>query len=254
MGSEKQNRRVCKYCGVGFELTKRQMRQQKKAIFCSRSCARRHQHAKNHADKRQEKECEFCGIKFVVANWNREKRFCSIPCSSKARFKKPTQIVINGRNRLKAIIEDKPYYEWLKRQAIRFEFKYGIDHEDLLQAFLLSVVEGSHGRFEQCWFGEIRKELKRGLTGSYDAVPVVGGEDILKSVKENSEKMDRIEFIEYLVDLQRMLSETEFKLVCLYLIGFDKGEIYEQCKDLSRRELVKFWDKIGIKQMRLWST
>lgn len=254
MGTEKENRRVCKNCGVRFELTKRQMRQSKKAIFCSRTCARRKQHERNHADKRESKDCETCGETFRVANWDRAKRFCSTKCSARSRFSRPSDHLSKSKEKLSRMVGDEKYYRWLESRAKEFGRKYRLDWRDLLQEFLLGVLEGKTAKFEHTYYEMVRREYCRGITGKRDAADIFSGEELWGSIQESKKSMGDFEFIEYLADLKRNLSDVEYKLVCMLLIGFDKRDIFEQSKDFTRREMVAFWSKIGVKNMRIWST
>lgn len=151
------------------------------------------------------------------------------------------------------MIGDEKYYLWLQTQARHFGFKYNIEWEDLLQEFFLSVAEGKTAQFEYVFYEVVRREYKKGITGKTEACDFSMDETLLSRVANARDSMDEFEFIEYLVDLKSLLNETEFKLVCLLLVGFDKGEIYEKSKDLSRRNLAAFWKKIGIKDYRNYS-
>lgn len=231
---------------MSFVLTKRQQRQQRKAIFCSRTCARKNQHQKNHAAIRKEKNCEQCKTTFIVANWNDDKRFCSIKCSSRTRFKTPESFINGQSEKLARMVGDEKYYRWLETQAKRFGLKFNVEWQDLLQEFLLSIAEGKTGKFEFVFFESIRRSYKRGITGSHKAIEIAGGEEMLASVRDNRKQMSAYQFAEYLADLRRITSDTEYQLTCMYLCGFDKGEIFENSKELSRRELVALWKRLGI--------
>lgn len=146
------------------------------------------------------------------------------------------------------MVGDEKYYGWLQTQARNTGRKYRVDQEDLLQDFFLSVSEGKTAKFEHVFFESIRTEYKRGITGKHDAPEFSYDETLLKRVRYNDRRMTDHEFIEYLVDLKRLVSETEYKLVCMYLAGFDSREIWEQTKDVSRRDLAALWKRIGIRR------
>lgn len=168
-------------------------------------------------------------------------------CSSRARFGNPTASIEKANVRLAKIVNDKPYYKWLQIQARKYAAKYRVDPDDLLQTFFLAVVEKQNPDIKHSFFGTIRKEYKRGITGSYDAVDVFSTEELIKPVRDASRAMDHYEFVEYLCDLKTMLNnETEYKMVCMFLVGFDKGEIFERSKDLSRRDFKAFWERINL--------
>jgi hypothetical protein len=246
MGTEKQNQRVCKYCESKFTLTKRQLRQQRKAVYCSRTCARKDQHRKNHADIRSEKSCETCGHVFRVANWDRSKRFCSAKCSARARFGNPNGFDQKAKEKLERMVKDQKYAKWLESKAKSYGSKYGVDWRDLLQEFLLSIAEGKTAKFEHVFYGAIRSEYKRGITGSHNAVEVFGGDEIFQAIRDNRRSMSEYEFAEYLADLRRVTTDDEYKLACMFLLGFDKGEIFDHVGRKNRREIAALWKRLGI--------
>ena len=152
------------------------------------------------------------------------------------------------------MVEHEKYRSWLESQAKRFGAKYALDWRDLYQEFMLSVLEGKSAKFEWVFFETMREHYCRGVTGKRDAVDMVSGEELWGSIREAKKGMDEFEFIEYLADLRRTLNNTEYKLVCMLLAGFDKRDIFEQSKEMTRRELIQFWERIGVKNMRIWST
>lgn len=143
-------------------------------------------------------------------------------------------------------MRDPKYYKWLESRAKKFALKYRVDYEDLLQEFLLTIVEGKNKDFAHSFFSTIREEYKRGVTGSHDAIHMFSTEDILKPLGLAHATMGKYEFVEYLCDLQKYLNPTEYKLVCMFLVGFDKGEIFERTKDMSRRDFYAFWERINL--------
>lgn len=146
------------------------------------------------------------------------------------------------------MIGDESYYSWLKAKSRNFGVKYKVDSEDLLQEFFLSVMEGKTAKFEHVFFGAIRSEYCRGVTGKHDAVDFSYDETLLVRVADTRRKLSDPDFIEYLCDLRSITSETEYKLVCMYLGGFDQGEIYEKAKDVSRRDLAALWKRLGLRR------
>lgn len=146
------------------------------------------------------------------------------------------------------MITDQKYHSWLTKQAVTFGFKYGVDSEDLLQDFFAAALEGKSAKFEYIFFESIKKEYLRGMTGTSKAKPFVFDPEILKQIKNNKRGMTDYEFIEYLCDLRTTLTEKEYQLVCMYLIGFDQYEIWQKVKDVSRRELAALWKKVGLKR------
>lgn len=144
------------------------------------------------------------------------------------------------------MVTDPPYWKWLESKAKSYGSKYGVDWRDLFQEFLLSVVEGKTAKFEHVFYGTIREEYKRGITGSHNKLEVFGGDELLKAVRDNRRSMSEYEFAEYLADLRRVTTEDEYKLTCMYLIGFDKGEIFEHVGRVGRKELGELWKRLGI--------
>lgn len=144
------------------------------------------------------------------------------------------------------MISDPKYYKWLQTKARKTATKYGIDHRDLLQDFFVSALEGKTAKFEHVFFNSIRKEYQRGITGKHEAANFSYDETLLTKVKDNRRSMPQHEFIEYLCDLRSITNETEYKVVCMYIAGFDQRDIWEKVKDVSRRDLYALWKRLGI--------
>jgi hypothetical protein len=146
------------------------------------------------------------------------------------------------------MVSDPGYYRWLQQKARRTALKYRVDERDLLQDFFLSALEGKTAKFEHVFFSSIRSEYQRGITGRTDAADFSVDDTLLDRVRDNRRSMPDHEFIEYICDLRTICSETEFKLVCMYIVGFDQGEIWKMSKDVSRRELAALWKRLGLRR------
>lgn len=146
------------------------------------------------------------------------------------------------------MVTDQKYYYWISSKARKTAHKYGVDEQDLLQEFFVSALEGKTAKFEHVFYNAIRKDYCRGITGRQSASDFSESDDVLVNVKDNRRAMSDYDFIEYLCDLKALLTDNEYKLVCLYLAGFDQGEIYESTKDASRRELAALWKRLGLRR------
>lgn len=147
------------------------------------------------------------------------------------------------------MVTDQKYYNWLQTKARKAGQKYEVSSEDLLQDFFLSALEGKTAKFEHVFFNSIREEYCRGMTGKRSAPEISYDQELLVRVKDTRKTMGDHEFVEYLCDLKSICTETEYKLVCMYLAGFDQGEIYQKTKDIfSRRELAALWKRLGLRR------
>lgn len=127
--------------------------------------------------------------------------------------------------------------------------KYRVDEQDLCQDFFLSALEGKTAKFEYVFFNSIRTEYLRGITGKTWAPEFTADDKVLSRIRENRKAMPDHEFIEYVCDLKSIVSEDEFKLVCLYIVGFDQGEIWEMSRNTtSRRDLAALWKRLGLRR------
>jgi len=243
-------RRVCAYCSISYTLTKLQMRQVKEKwpINCSKSCARKAQHARNHSDKRDAKDCEACGKKFVVANWDKGKRFCSITCSSINRFGDAKDRTKRNHDRLETIIRDEKYFGYIRSKAKKIAYQYGIEWEDIVQDFFLELAEGRTAMIEKVAMNTVRETYRRGMVGArYVNRSGFVIEDCLKVVKDKQKFLSSHDFIDYVFDLKSLLTESEFQVVFLALKGFNKREVYEQLKgNIPRRAFHKIWAAKGL--------
>lgn len=145
------------------------------------------------------------------------------------------------------MVTDQKYYHWLQVNARKTAAKYDVSSDDLLQDFLLSVLEGKTAKFEHVFFESIRKEFQRGVTGKRNAAQFILDESVWGGLSDNRKGMTDHELIEYLCDLRSITTESEYKLVLLYLMGFESYEIFEQSREITRRELTALWQRVGIR-------
>lgn len=232
---EKPNeiRRICKWCGKQYELTKKQMRQviSKWPAHCSRSCSKRTQNAEKHGHKREHRNCQMCGESFVVVNWNKEKVFCSNQCASTSRFGEKD--ASKTRDRLNQILKDEKYKRYLDGVARRISFKYGRGEEfkeELTQEFFKSLWEGFNTTIENVAKDMLRSELKKGIVGKRNSDFRFNSVEMLKQVKEMSKFLGSQEFVEYVVDCSKILNETEQRFLNLYLKGITKPEVIDELR------------------------
>ena len=233
MENNKEVRRICKNCGIIFTLTKLQMRQVKTKwpVNCSRSCGKILQHKNNYGDKRENKKCEVCNKIFIIVNWNRDKKYCSLKCAGTGRFKKDNSEKV--KKRLKQILKDNRYLKYIKGIALRIAFKYNRDKnfaDEIVQDFFLALCEGNNTTIENVAKSYLRKELKRGIVGKWDVDFCFSTEDSLKYMKESYKFLSSYEFIEYIYDVFRGLNEFERKFILLYLKGFTDYEVMSEIR------------------------
>lgn len=233
MESSREIRRICSFCEKEFELTKTQMRQVKEkwAINCSRSCARKKQHAHNHKDKRIDKKCIVCKKEFTVVNWNKDQELCSNKCVGIARFgeKDRTKMIV----KLDRILKDEKYKKYIKGTAWRIANKFRLGEgfiEDLIQEYYLKLLEGNNTLIEHVANSLLRKELKKGIVGKWNVDFKISSTDIMPIIKEVSKECTNEEFMHYIADIMRPMNEFERKFILLYIKGFTDLEVMEKIR------------------------
>jgi hypothetical protein len=155
--------RQCKFCKSDFQLTQAQLYYTNKPIFCSKTCSIKHRHAAKYASKRIEKQCENCKTTFKTKNGFLAQRYCSKKCSSAVRITQ-TNRVETQNNKLRKIIDNESYQQWLINKAKYFACKYEVDYEELLQEAYLSMAQGKSRTIEHTFLETIKKEYRRGFT------------------------------------------------------------------------------------------
>lgn len=233
MGNETEDKRVCAFCGVAFEVQPYQKIQVKSKwpTHCSRSCARSHQHAINNKNIRIEKTCPICGKNFITVNWNSDKTFCSNVCASTNRFGVTDRA--NTKEKLGLILKDEKYMRYLKNIAKRISFRYRRGDqfaEDILQEYFLELSRGVNTLIEHVAKNMIRKELKRGITGKWDCDFSFHGEMALAQIKQDYNQFDSVTFVENMIDVFKSLNTFERKFILLYLKGFTNNQIMERIR------------------------
>ncbi len=167
-------------------------------------------------------------------------------CSKKNRWGAPTERLKKGKTKVLQILKDEKYMRFLNSKAKKISFKYNVDYEDCLSNHFLELLEGHNVFLEQSAMGFIRKEYNRGLVGKRKCGDVWAPEELLQNVQMQKKAKDVFGFIEYLYDLSKMVTEVEYQLICMYLSGFDKGEIADKTKAMSRRDFYDFWERVGL--------
>lgn len=243
MGNKIKNKRVCKFCGVEFTLSKVQMRQAKNkwAVHCSRACARKNQHNKNYGGIRTIKKCLICKKEFRVSKWDRDKRYCSVKCSSFSRFGEPKKRIAKMNAKVEKILEDDKYFMFLKRISKKLGNTFNVDCDDIIQDYFLGLLEGHNHFIEQSAMSTVRKEYKRGFVKS-KFINISGQcciEDIAYILKEKRNFFDTEDFIDYLIDIGKTLNDIERKIVYLLLQGHNKTETREIITGISNS---RYWD------------
>ena len=216
------------------------------AVNCSRSCARKAQHERNHGSKRETKSCLVCNKKFKVTLYNKHQTFCSVACSSKHRFGDLDREKV--KDKIESIIKDEKYFKFFKKKAFRLGLKYEIDPEDIIQDFFLELCQGRNTMIEQSAMSTIRKEYNRGVTGKTKSKDIIIALENLNNIKSIEYFDSGLKFFEYIYDLKRLLSEDEFKIAWLKIIGFGYYESYENRDKLSKREFLNIWNKLKFPQ------
>lgn len=239
MENVRKIRRVCNFCGKDFTLTKSQMRQVKEkwAVNCSKSCARKAQHAKNHADKRKVKKCDNCGAEFKTTNWNKGRMFCSTSCSSIARFGDPKRRKKKMLQKIEAILKDERYMAYLQSISKKIGLKYGVDCNDIFQDYFVALLEGQNCFIEQTAMTTVRKEYNRGICGKWKAKEITVSGEAIDLISKRGKKSTEIEKLELLNDLRAVTSSFEFLICKLLLQGFRAIEI----KDRLTTGNDRFW-------------
>lgn len=233
MVDSREIRRICKFCGKQFELSKSQMRQVKSKwpTNCSRSCARKAQHSRNHKHIRTEKECVMCGSKFTTTNWNNGKVYCSKKCASTARFgEKDNKKMLSKLNQ---ILKDKKYLKYIENVAFKYSYKFGKCEEfgkEILQEYFLNLCNGNNTTIENVANSLIRKEIKRGVTGKWQSDFSFSTEQAMKFIKEKKTSLSSIEFKEYILDLYGSLSDFEREFITMYIKGFKDSEVMKMIR------------------------
>lgn len=233
MENKKNYVRVCNFCGSRFELTKNQRRQVKEkwATHCSRSCARKNQHARNYKTIRAWKKCDQCNKNFRVSNWDKERAFCSNKCAATARFGEKDKSKTLAK--LQQIFKDEKYLNYLKGLSKKIAFKYHRDEhfaEDILQEYFLKLSEGCNTLLEHVAKSMIRKELKKGVVGKWDSDFTFNSVEVLGHIRHMKSDLDSIEFKEYILDLFCALNEFERKFIMLYIKGFTDVEVMQEIR------------------------
>lgn len=247
MEKEKRNLKVCKCCDKQLTISGKQLARPKGRlpVYCSKSCARKIQHLKKYGKIREEKECPICKNKFTVVNWNRDKTYCSIKCSSISRFGRPKESKLEIEQRLETILKDKKYFNYIVNIAKRLGRFYGVDHDDLIQDYFVCLLEGKNTSIEFVSAYSVRKEYNRGITGKHRAKDVIIDCDLIKILRNKKEKFSSIEMVEYLLDLKKITTQYEYKIIELALLGFGHGETKKKVKGNSQKFLDtwNFWVK-----------
>lgn len=212
-------------------------------VNCSRSCAKKLQHQKNHSSKRVVKKCETCEEEFYIAIWNRSQKYCSQKCSLFARFGEPKKRIAELRKKVEKIINDEKYMNFIKRKAIKISSKYGVDYNDILQDYFLHLCEGHNSFIEQTSMDVIRREYNRGICGKRKAKDCLVNTDILEHIREKENFLDSFEFKEYLIDIEKTADEYELKLINLALCGFGRTESNNKLKG-SNEKFSRTWNFI----------
>lgn len=244
MENIREDRRVCNFCGEEYSLTESQMRQVKSKwpINCSRSCARKSQHARNHKSKRVNKKCDNCEKEFTVTNWDKDKKFCSIKCSSVKRFGiKDKQRM---REKLNKILKDEAYTKYIKTTAWKITHKFGKGeefYEDLLQEYFLALSMGLNTTIENVSKSFLRKELKRGITGKWNVDFNFSTMDAMPFIKQSYKRCTTSEFLIYIKELFITMTETERRFIIMYLKGFTDREVMKEIRKIEPMGNDKFY-------------
>lgn len=211
------------------------MRQSKEkwAINCSRSCARKAQHARNHAKKRTELECPVCRKKFIAVKWEKEngRTYCSTECAKTARFGEKDRSKMLYK--VEAILKDDEYLRYINGLAKKISFKWRRDLEfakEIVQEYFLRLCDGQNTMIEHVAKDMLRKELKRGITGKHNSDFNFNSLEALGEVKKKKNDLDSIEFKEYIIDLFGSLSEFERKFIWMYIKGFTNAEVMNEIR------------------------
>lgn len=246
MDNSRKIRRVCKFCGKTFELTKSQLRQveEKWPINCGRSCARKAQHARNHGDKRIDIECEGCGEVFQAVKWEikRGKKYCNSKCYYKSRFGEPKERRKKLNKKISAILRDEKYMAYLKGKAKYLGLKYGVDPDDIIQDYFLHLLEGHNSFIEQTSMSIIRKEYNRGVCGKWKAKADIIDAEGLKFIKDKVRFLESNEFKEYLIDIKSVTTKYEYKVIELAILGFGRNDSNEITYG-GNEKFSKTWNK-----------
>lgn len=246
MGNKTENKRICKFCGVEFFLTSSQEKQVKKATYCSRSCARKHQHSKNHKNKRHNVTCPICKKVFTKIDWQGDRKFCSQKCAATARFgEKNISKMIKKCNQ---ILKDEKYLAFIRYRAKKTLKNFRLDLvDDVVQEYFLNLCSGINITVEQAAFGFLRKEIKRGVVGKWNSDFSFYPSDALEFLKIKSKEMCTKEFVDYLIDIGLCFNEFEKNLIYLYVKGFTDFEVKKKIREkykISNENFYKEKEKI----------
>jgi len=243
---EKCTDRICGFCGAAFTVTKTQQRQvyEKWPKNCSRTCAKRAQHVKNHGDKRIDKSCPICSTIFTVTPYNIDKTFCSAKCSAIERFGMPSERIKKNNERLLSILRDKKYMRYMRKIAYSIGRKYGVDAEDILQDFFLHLASGHNSTIENTAMEIVRLEYNRGFTKTRFCKNAAVDLENFKHLQDHR-SMNDLDIFEYLLDLRKILTDDEMKIVHMLILGHGKVEI-EKMYILPKRQAWNFFKKHGI--------
>lgn len=253
MENTEQIRRICKFCKIEFFLTESQKTQAKEkwATHCSRSCARKAQHAKNHGNKRISKKCEICKKEFIVVNWDKYKKFCSNKCSSTARFGH----IKRDQSRLNQILKDEKYLGYIENVARKIQYKWGLGewfYEDLLQEYFLELSKGNNTTIENVSKSLLRIELKKGVTGKWDVDFTFSTMDAIPYIKENYKKCSTTEFIKYIKEVFLTMDDVDKKFLWLWLKGFTDLETKKEIRKIMPISNQNYEDKKKQIKKDLW--
>ncbi len=235
--------RICKYCKKEFTLTIDQTRQAKHkwAVNCSRTCAKKAQHQKNHGKNRVVKSCKVCGKEFTTTIWNKNKTYCSGQCSATARF--GTRNSKKTKAKVELILQDEKYLKYIKRVAKQFACRFRLDWEDILQDYFTALLSGNNTTIEYVGLSKVRSEYRKGITGhrelnDFRFNPI----EVLKEVKESHRAMDSIEFREFMIDMLTPMSVSERKFFLLAIKGYTKHEIVAEIRKEMPISNDNFWE------------
>lgn len=140
------------------------------------------------------------------------------------------------------ILKSDRYFRFLKNRAKQLSIKYNVCEEDILQDHFLNLIEGRNLFIEQTAMETIRKEYNRGIVGKRKARKVTIDLVGLKFIREKKNFLTDIEFMEYLIDLKKVTTEYEYKVIQLALMGFGRGEVDRNTFG-SHDKFSKSWNK-----------
>lgn len=238
-----QIRRICEYCKKEFTLTIDQIRQVKHKwpVNCSRTCAKKAQHEKNHGKNRVVKSCKICGKEFTTTIWNKDKTYCSSQCSANSRF--GIRNSKKTREKIDLILRDEKYLRYITIIAKKFAFKFQLEWQDLLQDYFAALLSGNNTTIEHVGLSKIMTEKRKGITGHRELKDFkFNSIEVLKEVKESHKKMTSIEFREFMIDMLTPLTGIERKFFLLAIKGYTKHEIVNEIRKEFPISNDNFWE------------